>query len=155
MNEYLRTVEPIATVVNNNVSGEWLTVVQTDPNVTLEIGEKLYRDSPVLGNDRLICAAIVATQFSDINYRNGRMICDVQELLNKLNTIKSEMSVGKVKSRQQEIEIEKQAKIIYETWQKEDDWVPWVAWGNSDKQYEARRLARKFLIKAKESAPHE
>jgi len=34
------------------------------------------------------------------------------------------------------------AKLIYDTWSDHTGWVPWVENGNSDKQNEARRIAR-------------
>lgn len=44
-------MKAIATVVNNNQAG-WLNIVETEPNVTLDIGTKLYLDEPfaVLGS---------------------------------------------------------------------------------------------------------
>jgi hypothetical protein len=44
-------MKPIATVVNNNQPG-WLNIVETEPNVTLSVGTKLYLDEPFaeLGN---------------------------------------------------------------------------------------------------------
>lgn len=38
-------MKAIATVVNNNQAG-WLNIVETEPNVTLDIGTKLYLDEP-------------------------------------------------------------------------------------------------------------
>lgn len=37
---------------------------------------------------------------------------------------------------------EARAKALYNTWQDQPGWTPWVDKGNSDKQDEARRLAR-------------
>jgi hypothetical protein len=45
-------MEPIATVVNNNQPG-WLNIVETAPNVTLDVGTKLYLApamAPALGS---------------------------------------------------------------------------------------------------------
>lgn len=47
------------------------------------------------------------------------------------------------KSWRDDPELEAKAKAIYETWKDQDGWVPWVAYGNSTKQDEARAAARK------------
>jgi len=40
-------MKPIATVINNNLaSGMWHNLVETDPNVTLSVGTKLYLPEP-------------------------------------------------------------------------------------------------------------
>ena len=47
------------------------------------------------------------------------------------------------KSWRDDPELEAKAKAIYETWKDQDGWVPWVAYGNSTKQDEARAAAQK------------
>lgn len=38
-------VEPVATVINNNQPG-WAFIAETEPNVTLDVGTKLYAAAP-------------------------------------------------------------------------------------------------------------
>ncbi len=44
--------------------------------------------------------------------------------------------------RDEQARIERMARMIYEQWSDEPRYVPWVEGGNSDKQNEARQIAR-------------
>ncbi len=45
--------EPIAVVINNNQDG-WKNIIETKPNVTLMIGEKLYSESQIRSHISLL-----------------------------------------------------------------------------------------------------
>ncbi len=52
--------------------------------------------------------------------------------------------IGSAKPEKDEL-IENTAKAIYDDWNDQPGWLPWVEGGNSEKQSEARRLARKAI----------
>ena len=39
--QFPAAIEPIATLINNNQSG-WTNIIETAPNVTIDVGTKLY-----------------------------------------------------------------------------------------------------------------
>lgn len=76
--EYMPHIKPIAKVINNNQPG-WTNIIETEPNVTLDIGTELYLvDEPDVKPD------VYSYGLGDTILKNGKPLVNVAEELNLL-----------------------------------------------------------------------
>lgn len=91
-------------------------------------------------------ASKFSAEFHGISEEPGPFMKALQERENPekgFHKIPNPLTISTPSTREADLMIEHMAKGIYDTWKHHKNWVPWVNNGNSIKQDEARKCARR------------